>query len=62
MSWYEKIDLGPFLWFGCFVFLILMAWGIRAGSETPEGKLLADLCLLGAGAVAPRIRSSKPVA
>jgi len=59
--WYDKVDWSPFFWFVCFVLLIVLAWGIRAGSESPEGKLLADLCLLGAGAVAPRIRSSKGV-
>lgn len=61
LKWYDKIDWNPFLWFACFSILILIAWGFRAGSETPEGKLLGDLCLLGAGAIAPRIRSGKPV-
>jgi hypothetical protein len=57
-KWYEKIDWQPFLWFGCFLLLIIAAYLFRASTKTPEGKLLADLLLLGAGAVAPRIRST----
>ena len=58
-KWYEKIDWQPFLWFGCFLSLIMLAYLFKGTAETPSGKLLGDLFLLGAGAVAPRIRSTK---
>lgn len=54
-KWYEKIDWQPFLWFGCFLILILIAMFIR---QKPELKVAADLLILAAGAVAPRIRST----
>ena len=56
--WYDRIDWQPFLWFGCFLLLIIAAYLFRANIKTPDGKLLADLLLLGAGAVTPRIRST----
>ena len=58
-KWYDKIDWQPFLWFGCFMLLIISAYLFRSAATTPEGKLMADLLLIGAGNVGPRIRSSK---
>ena len=54
-KWYEKIDWQPFLWFFCFLILILVAMLIR---QKPELKIAGDLLLIAAGAVGPRIRSS----
>ena len=57
-KWYEKIDWQPFLWFGCFLVLIIIAMLIR---QKPEMKIAGDLLLLAAGAISPRIRSSVKV-
>jgi len=53
--WYDKIDFGPFLWFLCFLSLIGLSIVIPEGSKIPS-----DLLLIAAGAISPRIRSSKP--
>lgn len=55
MKWYEKIDWGPFMWFMCFLSLIGLSMAIPE-----ESKIASDLLLIAAGAVSPRIRSSKP--
>ena len=55
MKWYDKIDWGPFMWFMCFLALIGLSMAIPEGS-----KIASDLLLIAAGAVGPRIRSSKP--
>ena len=54
----DKIDVQPFLWFFCFIILIVLAMVSRIAA--PDFKLVGDLLLLGAGSIAPRIRSSKP--
>lgn len=53
-SWYEKIDWQPFLWFGCFLALIGFAFLVT------ENEVAKSLLTMAAGAIAPRIRSSKP--
>jgi len=53
-KWYEKIDWQPFIWFGCFMVLVLTAY------FGTENEIVKGLLNMGAGAVAPRIRSSKP--
>ena len=54
-KWYNQIDWGPFMWFGCFVILIIIAVFVRSSGEN---KIVGDLLLIAAGSVGPRIRST----
>lgn len=58
-KWYDDIDWTPFMWFICFLSLVGLAFFIRTDPKVPgEYKVAADLLILGAGAIAPRIRST----
>ena len=50
----KDVDIQPFMWFFCFLVLIVISLFIP-----DELKIAKDLLLIAAGAVSPRIRSSK---